>query len=454
MNKLSTIFLPLFAFLCGSCNKFLDINAPASSVETQKIFENENTALSAVKGLYGQVRTSATGIMNGGLSFYPGVGSDELYNPTNLSTLQSFYTNGLLSDNSTVLTMWTNGYQYIYSANAVLDALSKSTGIGAGNKNMYRGEMLYMRALVYFYLINLYGDVPLILSPDYIGNATLGRSPVNKIYEQIIADLLEAQALLAASYGTLPNTRVNTMAATALLARVYLYRGQWGNAETQASTVINSNSFRLEPDLNKVFLNTSPEVIFQVSRVNTNSSEGGAFIPASVTTLPVYAATDYLLNIFSADDERKTNWFRTNIVSGRQYYYPYKYKVRSSTTSTEYEVVQRLAEVYLIRAEAYAQQGKTTDAQNDLNKIRNRAGLANTIATTQPELIAAITLERQIELFAEWGHRWFDLKRTGKVDEVLGVRKAPNWQATDSIYPIPISQVNANPALKQNPGYE
>ncbi|MBC7851372.1 MAG: RagB/SusD family nutrient uptake outer membrane protein, partial [Chitinophagaceae bacterium] len=110
------------------------------------------------------------------------------------------------------------------------------------------------------------------------------------------------------------------------------------------------------------------------------------------------------------------------------------------------------AEQYLIRAEARAKLNDLTGAISDLNTIRNRAGLANTIAVSQQNILNAIAEERRTELFGEWGHRWFDLKRTGKINEVMNALKA-NWKATDALWPIPIDQLKANPALVQNPGY-
>jgi len=440
--------------VASSCNKFLDIEAPADKVESRKIFESESTALSAVTGLYAQIRLSSTGIFNGGLSFFPGVGSDELYSPTNQANLQEFYNNNLVSGNSTSSTMWTYSYQYIFTTNSILEALERSHSLSKGAKDVYTGEMIYIRSLVYFYLVNLFGDVPLVLSADYTINASLARSPVEKVYIQISDDLLKAQELLDKSYGTLPNTRISKMAVTALLARVFLYRQEWENAAAQASVVINSGRYKLEPDLNKVFQSTSSEILFQISKVNANTSEGAAFIPSSASVLPSYAATDYFMTTLQANDLRKAAWLTANIISGKPYYYPSKYKVRNNTTVGEYNVVQRLAEMYLIRAEANARLGNLAAAEFDLNAIRRRAGLEDAKAITQRQLLDSIAKERQIEFFAEWGHRWFDLKRTGEINAVLGERKTPNWQSSDALYPIPASELRTNPLLTQNPGYE
>ncbi|MDO5969574.1 RagB/SusD family nutrient uptake outer membrane protein, partial [Flavivirga aquimarina] len=121
--------------------------------------------------------------------------------------------------------------------------------------------------------------------------------------------------------------------------------------------------------------------------------------------------------------------------------------------SEEYPVVFRLAEQYLIRAEARAELGKISEAQSDLNVIRNRAGLGNTTASTKEALRDAILDERQVELFTERGHRWFDLKRRGEAADVLAPLK-PSWQDTDVLFPIPESELLLNPnLLPQNDGY-
>lgn len=118
-------------------------------------------------------------------------------------------------------------------------------------------------------------------------------------------------------------------------------------------------------------------------------------------------------------------------------------------------MVMRLAEQYLIRAEARIQQGKLDDGRNDLDAIRHRAGLPNlSTSLTQPALLLAVEQERKVELFAEWGHRWFDLKRTKRADAVLGPIKGANWQSTDTLYPIPSDAIRTNANLTQNEGYK
>jgi hypothetical protein len=119
----------------------------------------------------------------------------------------------------------------------------------------------------------------------------------------------------------------------------------------------------------------------------------------------------------------------------------------------EYNVTLRLAEQYLIRSEARAQLTKISGAQADLDSVRIRAGLAKTTASTKDDLLTAIASERKVELFGEFSHRWFDLKRTGKADQVIGALKPATWKSTAVLAPIPSDERLKNPSLTQNDGY-
>jgi hypothetical protein len=126
----------------------------------------------------------------------------------------------------------------------------------------------------------------------------------------------------------------------------------------------------------------------------------------------------------------------------------------TATAGNENSVILRLAEQYLIRAEARAQiNSNLAGSQSDLNKVRNRAGLANTTATTQSTLLTAIANERKVELFGEFSHRWFDLVRTGQVNTVIGALKPTTWKPTAVLMPVPYSQILLNTNLIQNTGY-
>ncbi len=452
-------WLLLFFFFLFSCKKFVEISAPPTLLVNQNVFTSDESATSAMVGTYSAMMSSS-GIASGGIlsiTQLAGLYADEFINYNTDPNVEVFYKNSLTSANPYVdNNIWNEGYKYIYSANAVLDGLNGSTGISDSTKKQLEGEAKFIRAFFDFYLVNLFGDIPLITSTDYKTNAIASRSATAAVYAQIVEDLKEAQTTMSADYSFSKGERIrpNSLAATALLSRVYLFLNDWTDAEAEATTVINhSDLYNLNLDLNSVFLANSTEAILQLMPVQPgyNTNEGETFIltgaPQNVAIAPE------LLNAFEPGDNRKTNWVDSIAIGGQTYYFAYKYKVQASSTLTEYSMVLRLAEQYLIRAEAEAQLNDLPDAANDLNIIRNRAGLPNTTSTTQSEMMAAIIHERQVELFSEWGHRWFDLKRTNLANQILGPVKTPGWQTTDTLFPIPKIEITNDPNLTQNPGY-
>jgi hypothetical protein len=458
MKASSKILLFIFAACPAinfSCKKLIEIDAPRDQLTAVTVFSSDNTATAAMVGLYSQLMNLNNNFGNSATSIYAGLSADEIYNTATSSEVQQFRLNTLASTNATMRSIfWQRVYGYIYQDNAIIEGLNTSTTINPSLKKQLLGEAKFMRAFFYFYLVNLFGDVPLQLSTDYRINAVMPRSDAASVKAQITSDLLDAQQLLAANYPSAGPVRPNKWAATALLSRVYLFNKEWANAEAQATAVISSGSYSIQSDLNKVFLAGSSEAILQLLPVapGFNTYEGFNFIPFS--GIPPYGITDDLLSAFETGDQRKQNWLTFNLVGTTAYYYPFKYKVRNGGTITENYTLLRLAEQYLIRAEARAQQNNLTGATADINIIRSRAALASLPnSLTASQLLTAIEKERRIELFAEWGHRWLDLKRTNRADVVLSLLKGPNWQSTDALYPIPLNEIKLNPFLTQNPGY-
>ncbi|WP_431211756.1 RagB/SusD family nutrient uptake outer membrane protein [Puia sp. P3] len=184
--------------------------------------------------------------------------------------------------------------------------------------------------------------------------------------------------------------------------------------------------------------------------VRLATAEGALFQPKRDSTAPVYAIQDSLFRSFEPGDTRVAAWTKRLVLRGKTYIYPWKYRQTVWTNANpEYETVMRMAEMYLIRAEARARVGDAAGAAADLNLVRQRAGLG----PVDPNIgiIDAVMHERRVEFFSEWGHRWMDLKRTGMADGVLGGKAG--WKATDALYPIPASELLANPNLTQNNGY-
>jgi hypothetical protein len=372
-----------------------------------------------------------------------------------LNAEDQFTNNSILSSNQLDnVYLWKAAYNYIYQCNICMEGLKKSTGVSVVLKKQLLGEVQFVRALCYHYLVNLYGDVPLALGTNADVNAMLSRSPVEQVYQQIAADLTAASEELTDDKLTTIPTKY---AAQALLARVYLYTKQWSKAAEMASAVINSGRFWIIGDLNKVFTNDSKEIIFQWVPLGDrmNSAEGFIFVPASQTSKPTYALKQEMLDAFEPGDLRRSKWVNPVTIGTITYNYPFKFKFYTSPApAQEYNVVLRLAEQYLIRAEAFAQLNRIDSAVIDLNVIRIRAELpvfSTTISAN--ECLQRIEQERRIELFAEWGHRWFDLKRTNRANAVLSA-KGSNWSTQDQLYPIPATELDFAPNLEQNPGYE
>lgn len=454
----------IYLLLMISCNKILETPAPVTGLSKENIFQNDNTAAAAVTGIYQTICLSSGELSGGlkGMSVELGLAGDELQLPLQESTLLGFYTNQLsLFQNNDA---WNDSYGYIYQCNAAIEGLANSTTLSPAIKEQLTGEVKFMRSLLYFYLVNEYGDVPLLLSADYRVNATASRTPKENIYEQIVSDLQEAQTLLTEEYRssgaveTNEKIRPNKSAVRALLARIYLYRQQWTEAEMMASVLINdSTKYKLCAGLDEVFLANSTESILQLypTQPGLNTFDGNVFVlNDNFNSNSPVAMSERLSNAFESNDARFVNW----VGQFNGYNFPYKYKVKGPDPSapiTEYVMVLRLAEQYLIRAEARAQTGKLTEAVEDLNVIRRRAGLPDYAGTLDAETVLnTIMHERQVELFAESGHRWFDLIRTNRIDAVMTEvcpEKGGAWDPNAKLFPIPDYPMNPN--LTNNPGY-
>lgn len=441
-----------------SCKKYVEIPPPQNQLVSELVFSDDKTANATLAGLYTSYNGYNGQFANVNGSFFPAMGADEFYYAFSVSDYDEFKDADLSIGNGKVNSFWEAPYALIYHANAILEGLEKSTGVSEAAKRQFRGEAKFLRAFNYFYLVNYFGDVPLILNTDYKVNTLLPRENKDKVWESIVKDLLDAQADLSDEYIDGARTRANKSAATALLARTYLYLQQWDKAEAEATKVINDSQYELLDDLNTVFLKNSREAVWQLESVNkstkgVNTWEGFSIVPATPTGRAYYNLYDELVNAFEPGDERKNSWTKTYVTGGKTFYFPYKYKIRTADVVQEYSMVIRFAELYLIRAEARTAQNNLDGAKEDLDEIRGRALLGDLDDDlSKPQMEQAVAQERRIELFAEWGHRWFDLRRTGKSLEVLGPLK-PELAATDLYYPIPLSAMKTNPYLVQNDGY-
>lgn len=441
-----------------SCESFVDIEIPNSQLTAENVFKDRATAQAALVNNYMKMQSNVlvTGNFNG-ISNLLGNYADELnYYGIDGQREEAFYKNVVLPTNSTISEIWNNTYNLIYASNAIIEGVTVSTGILPNEKGQLIGEALFLRAYLHFYLVNLFGNIPYVTTTDFRLNTTIVKKAPAELYSLIIEDLENAKLLMPDEYPSDERVRPNKSVAKALLARVNLYTENWGAAEAEANSIINNTSlYEWVDDIDKVFLKDSPGTIWQLipqfSGNNTFEAQSFIFLTGPP---PVSGLNNSLIDSFEPGDLRRDNWVGTVSDGLDRWYFANKYKENNNTgSSREYSILFRLAEIYLIRAEARTHLGNISGAQEDLNKIRHRAGLSDTPAVTKPELLQAILKERQVELFTELGHRWFDLKRFGVINEVLQTRKT-GWNSTDVLWPLPQSELLLNQnLLPQNPGY-
>jgi hypothetical protein len=219
--------------------------------------------------------------------------------------------------------------------------------------------------------------------------------------------------------------------------------------------VIYSGTYTPLISADSVFLRNSRPAILQIWRNEGYTFLGQTFLP-SEGSFSFYPFTEDFMQSFEPADKRKDSWTRSFSYGGATYYNCYKYRNRTAAIAgrEEYLMVLRIEEQYLIRAEAFAHLDNTRDAIADLNVLRSRAGLPALSDTTMRDAcLRLVEQERRMELFTEWGDRWFSLRRTGRLEEVMKAIK-PGWKSTAALYPIPQEERNRNPRLSQNNGYQ
>lgn len=374
------------------------------------------------------------------------------------------------------LDLWGILYPAINEANFIIANVDKLTATQA-EKDALKGQALFMRAMFYHDMVRIYGYEPGMAVDGWNEGVVLRTEPtddvskadfkpratVAQVYTQIETDLKSAATLLPVTVPGASVFRASKGAAYALLARVYLYQKKWPEAEQAATdaiankqsstTLANASnyiaSFASVPNRESMFeLDYRTEQFTTVDGINnsmnslTQKTTGGVF---------AVRATEELLNSFEPGDVRRTAFDQT-VDNGVTVFYSLKFPAHKGNYFNNIPVI-RLSEVYLIRAEARANQNKTTLAQEDLTTLRTNRGLAAVPSTTTgTALMDLIFNERRVELHLE-GHRFFDFKRRGL--DILKPAGVPTLEYKDYrvLAPLPQAQVLLNPQIKQNPKY-
>jgi hypothetical protein len=498
------LILVLLITVSFSCKEdFIDLQ-PISDMNAGVFYKTEQDMNQAVMSPYASLRNVYNQLFiymgevrsdNTTFSWVPG-------DSKNMTSIDNFG-DVMLSDNTFVLNFWNNVYNTILRCNIVLDKIDAVPFKDPKLKEQYKAEAKFVRALMYFWLVRVYGDVPKVDKQLSVSEAyAVGRTSAQEIYDFIVDDLKFAEANLPDSYAAVNKGRVTVGGAKGLLAKVYmtmagypLKKGasHYALAEAKALEVINMSAYSLVPDYKALFdvkNENSTESLFEIQYkkggTTTGSPWNNDFAPRFSNREVVLigdkggfnAPTPSMSAAYETGDPRKTISMSDNYVSvpggntvNEKYVRKY-YDVSFANSDNDNNWIElRLADVYLLYAEALVRQGKQPEtALVYLNKIRQRArnstgGSASILAdypsfTSNEAFLLAIEKERRVELAFE-NHRWFDLVRTERAKTVMSQEQkeqngfnTASWSDNMLLFPIPLSVIQSNPdKIKQNPGY-
>jgi starch-binding outer membrane protein, SusD/RagB family len=444
MKKISLILI-VFSLIMASCTKVLDVE-PTASISTEEAIKDKVGVERAIIGSYTSLQ--AAGLYGRNRIIVGDLAADNLtWTGTTFEYLQ-IENNEIPADNGIVEGAWIAAYDGLNRVNNVLVKLPGISDLSTAERDKYEGESLFLRALFHFNLLTYYGGIPIKTLPTLdLSSIDQARNSADQVYEQVIADLLLAEARLPQA---LPAGRTNAFAASALLARVYLTRfhatgdAAYANlAVEKATKLIEQSSYSLSLDYSYLYTGITAEVIFEIVFDAQNKNRlAEYFYPRSLAGRYEIAPSEALILSYETGDQRLAASIATD---SENKVYCAKYEQLSA--GSDAVIVLRLAEMYLIKAEALAYtNGDIQTIQDNIDAIRTRAGLEPTTASTYDALKLAIENERRHE-FAFEGHRWFDLVRTKRAAGLLGIDEKY------TVFPIPLSEMLTNKLMQQNDGY-
>ncbi|WP_448702644.1 RagB/SusD family nutrient uptake outer membrane protein [Mucilaginibacter sp. AW1-3] len=466
--KIGTLALTAaFAFITSSCRKQL-FQDPVNSLSPSSAFASADRAEKASVGMYDQLQN--LNFFGGRVLIYVDCRGIDMNPPSYFAPLPTFV-NETASETYTGQA-WAGAYRTIGEANLFLANVAGASGVPAAKIDQYTGEAKFIRSLCYFYLVNMWAQpynftagathpgVPLVLtsssSPFDPSNA-VPRATVAAVYNQMEADLLDAEAKLPLNYGdpAFSNVaRATKGAARGLLARLYLYKGDYAKANTYADKIINTaapDNYVLNNDPLTAFRTfTTRESIFSVAmngadNPNTNNALGQHYNPTKRGDIQL--SSDFIGLMDITKDLR----YKNLVLPSGTAYYSNKY-----LNTNDWVPVLRYAEILLIKAEALANLNATAVADpvatSLVNEVRARSQASAIAPVTKADQIAAILTERRIELAFE-GQAEFDFLRTGRGIPAHGAATAQAYGSNYVVLAIPKYDTDKNPNLVQNPGY-
>jgi starch-binding outer membrane protein, SusD/RagB family len=477
-NISKLIFILALTLPFYSCEKFLDLKPLNNSIaqDTSTIyFKGASDVESYLSGIYKDFKNEYYELdyfVNGDAQ------ADDAYagadNPANFQ-IDGYNIDAL---NANVSRDWAYLYSTIGKTNIVINNVDTVVELTENRKKEIIGEASFIRAYMYFQLVQLWGEVPLQLKDIKTFNISIlpdlfpPRAPVDSIYNRIIIDLGTA---LASVRTTAPDKSLVTKGAVnAMLAKVYATREphDWNKVLTYCNAV-TTGDYSLLPDYEQLWDNAhenSAESIFEINYAGTASDANwGAGMFMGLGWKKFNIPSNDLVAAFDAegDNIRKASSITFLDVTGKwsdahwpQTNYPFMNKYRNFVyPSSQNYIFIRLADILLLKAEALNETGDVPGAAALVNQVRTRVQLPNTTAGTQDAMRLAIEKERRLELAFE-GMRWFDLKRTGRAIEVInsitnfgGNSMSYNLTQNRLLWPIPQSELDKSAELTQNPGY-
>ena len=447
--KSYSIYFILTLLLLTSCKEVLEPTPYDIRVDDLALKTAADVPLVRI-GLYSAFRSMTSSIVIAG-----DFTADHIKHNGTFASYQEFGTKQITSTNSDVSTYWATLYRTIYVANFIFEKLPDVTGVTEANRQQLTAEARFLRGFANFMGVYTFGDIPLVTTTDQATNRNISRTAKATVLAAVLEDYNAALADLPDDSST-GAAYLSKRVVQAALARFYLYQKNWAQAETFATQVISSGKFTLVPDYNTIVIqNFTSESIFEVGYTQNDD-------PATLNTLfvsrrEVIPSDQLIVALNSTESGMRVATIKfdvTKLQGNDNGWTVEKYGIAIANNANI--VVFRLAEMYLIRAEARAQQAKLTGANGavaDLNVLRTRAKAIAVSATSQADLLLAVERERQYELAFE-GHRWYDLVRTGRAQTVMSAF-SPNWSSRLELWPIPQSEILRNPGLQgaQNPGY-
>ncbi|MGK9119301.1 RagB/SusD family nutrient uptake outer membrane protein [Olivibacter jilunii] len=447
------VIITLLAASLSACNDFLD-KEPISQITPDEYFNSETNANSAVIGMY---RTMLNSFSFGqSIIIVPEFSAGHVSHASVYPEYENFRTNNIQVNNPWTNNMWQATYATINAANNIITRVPEmpESSISTEKRQQFVGEAKFVRALNYFFLVRAFGAVPLkTTATTEEENIAIPRTPIDQVYQQIITDLQDA-ATLRNSYGddATSKGRATSLAAKALLAKVQLYNGQitgdYSQAASLAQEVINSQRFTLIPDFASIWTTeNTQESIFEL-QFDDQATNPLASVSNDNPSMLFYARGTTVYEKYAEGDKRRD--FTVKFGSRDRYYIG---KFPKASPATQNLPVIRIAEIFLIHAEAQARvDGTVSDAAyHSYQEVQKRAGLTpppiNSFGSIE-NFITAVQEEKERELMFE-GEAWFDFCRTGLALDRMLVIKDPNYY----LYPIPSSQIVLNGELTQNPGY-